>query len=62
MDTSEVETELANCRAVYEKYKSEFFTGAQDPRELIETIKSELDAAGWETVRAAAQEQVDATK
>lgn len=55
MDTSEVETELANCRAVYEKYKSEFFTGAQDPRELIETIKSELDAAGWETVRAAAQ-------
>ena len=62
MDTSNVETELANCRAVYEKYKSEFFTGAQDPRELIETIKSELDAAGWETIRAEAQAQIDATK
>ncbi len=60
MDTSKIETELANCRAVYEKYKSEFFTGAQDPRELIETIKGELDAAGWETIRAEAQAQVDA--
>lgn len=62
MDTSEVETELANCRAVYEKYKSEFFTGAQDPRELVQTIHDELDAAGWETIREAAQAQVDATK
>ena len=60
MDTSNVETELANCRAVYEKYRYEFFTGAQDPRELIETIKSELDAAGWETIRAEAQAQIDA--
>jgi len=62
MDTSKVETELANCRAVYEKYRSEFWTGARDPRELIETIKSELDAAGWETIRAEAQAQVDAAK
>lgn len=62
MDTSNVETELANCRAVYEKYKSEFFTGAQDPRELIETIKEELDAAGWETIRAEAQAQIDAAE
>lgn len=60
MDTSSIETELANCRAVYEKYRAEFFTGAQDPRELIETIKGELDAAGWETIRAEAQAQVDA--
>ena len=62
MDTSAVETELANCRAVYEKYKAEFWTGAQDPRELSQKIHDELDAAGWETIRAAAQEQVDAWK
>ncbi len=62
MDTSEVETELANCRAVYEKYKSELWTGAQDPETLVPQILSELDAAGWETIREAAQTQVDAAK
>lgn len=62
MDTSEVETELANCRAVYEKYKSELWTGAQDPATLIPQILSELDAAGWETIREAAQAQIDAAK
>lgn len=60
MDTSAVETELANCRAVYEKYKSELWTGARDPQELIPVILSELDAAGWETIREEAQRQVDA--
>lgn len=62
MDTSSIETELANCRAVYEKYKSEFFTGAQDPRELVQTIHDELEAAGWETIREEAQKQIDAAK
>lgn len=62
MDTSKVETELANCRAVYEKYKQEFWTGAQEPRELLEKINGELEAAGWETIRAEAQAQVDAAK
>ncbi len=62
MDTSNVETELANCRAVYEKYKSEFFTGAQEPRELVKTINKELKTAGWDTIREEAQKQIDATK
>lgn len=60
MDTSEIETELANCRSVYEKYKSELWTGARDPEELVPKMKSELDAAGWDTIREAAQTQVDA--
>lgn len=59
MDTSSVETELASCRAVYEKYRAEFFTGAREPRELIEVIKKELSAAGWERIREEAQKQVD---
>ena len=44
------------------KYYSEFFTGAQDPRELIKTIEKELETAGWETIRAEAQKQIDAAK
>ncbi len=60
MDTSSLETEIASCTAVYEKYKSEFYTGAQNPRELLGTVLNELDAAGWETIRESAQEQVDA--
>ena len=62
MDTSKIETQLANCRAVFEKYKSEFFTGAQNPRELVNTITEELKAAGWEEIREEAQAQVDAAK
>lgn len=62
MDTSNIETELANCRAVYEKYKSELFTGAQEPRALVNKISIELEAAGWDTVREEAQKQIDAAK
>ena len=62
LDTSNIETELANCRAVYEKYYSELFTGAQDPRELVKTIDAELETAGWETIREEAQKQIDAQK
>ena len=62
LDTSEIETELANCRAVYEKYYSELFTGARDPREMVETINEELEKAGWETIREEAQKQIDAQK
>ena len=59
LDTSNIETELANCRAVYEKYYSELFTGAQDPRELVKTIDAELETAGWETIREEAQKQIN---
>lgn len=58
MDTSSVETELANCRNVIEKYKAELWTGAQDPEVLIPKIISELDAAGYQTILETAQEQV----
>ncbi len=60
IDISSIETEVANCRAVYEKYSSEFWTGAREPRELAATIQAELDAAGWETIRVEAQAQIDA--
>ena len=62
LDTSEIETELANCRAVYEKYYSELFTGAREPKEMVETINEELEKAGWDTIREEAQKQIDAQK
>ncbi|MFV0504189.1 MAG: ABC transporter substrate-binding protein [Lachnospirales bacterium] len=60
VDLSSMETEVASCTAVYEKYRKEFFTGAQNPRELIKTINAELEAAGWEKVREETQRQIDA--
>ncbi len=60
LDTSNIESELANCRAIYEKYRSELLTGARDPQELTTIMTEELNAAGFETVIAEAQSQVDA--
>lgn len=60
LDTSKIESELANCRSVYEKYRSELMTGAKEPRELIKQIDSELDAAGFQTIITEAQSQIDA--
>lgn len=60
LDTSEIETEIANCRAVYEKYSSELVTGAKEPRALVEKINKELNDAGFEKIVAEAQTQVDA--
>lgn len=60
LDTTNIQSELTNCNVVYEKYCPEFFTGAKEPRALLETIKKELKTAGWEKVREEAQKQVDA--
>ena len=60
MDTSNIETELANCRTVWEKYKSELLTGARDPEELIPQMVTEFEQAGWQTIADEAQSQIDA--
>ncbi len=60
LDTSKIETELANCRSIYEKYRSELMTGAREPRELVKKISSELNAAGFQTIVKEAQSQIDA--
>ncbi|WMJ88732.1 ABC transporter substrate-binding protein [Anaerocolumna sp. MB42-C2] len=60
LDTSKIETELANCRSIYEKYRSELMTGAREPREMVKTISAELDASGFQTIVKEAQSQIDA--
>ena len=62
LDTDSVTTEIANCNAVYEKYRSEFFTGAKDPHELSKNIEKELKNAGWDKLRDEIQKQVDEFK
>jgi len=59
MDTSNVENELANCLAVYNKYESILLTGAQDPHQLVDTITKELKIAGFEKIMEEAQKQID---
>lgn len=59
MDTSKVQTEVANCSAVFEKYQAELYTGAQDPEVLIPKLVEELKAAGWQTIADEAQNQIN---
>lgn len=58
-DISNVETELANVRAVWEKYESEFLTGTKEPRELAAKITTEMKAVGLDELLAEAQSQLN---
>lgn len=60
LDTTNIENELANCRVVWEKYKSELMTGAKDPAVLIETVTNELESSGFSKIIQEAQSQIDA--
>lgn len=60
MDLTNVQTHLANCNAIYEKYYPELFTGAQDPEQMIAKMKEEMKTAGWDELQKEAQTQVDA--
>lgn len=58
-DTSEVSDQLANCREIWLRYRSEVMTGVKDPAVVIPELKEELMKAGWQDVMDAAQTQVD---
>lgn len=59
-DTSEVENQLANCIEIYNRYKSEVLTGAVDPEQGVPAMMTEMRAAGFDEIVAAAQAAVDA--
>lgn len=59
-NTSSVENEIANCRAVWDKYKAELMTGAKEPKAQVTTMNKELKAAGFDKIVAEAQKQIDA--
>lgn len=58
-DTNAVSDQLANCREIWMRYRSEVMTGVQDPEVVVPKIKEELMKAGWQNVIDEAQRQVD---
>lgn len=59
-DTAEISDQLANCREIWLRYRSEVMTGVKDPVTVVPQIKEELMQAGFQDVLDAAQAQVDA--
>lgn len=59
LDTYSIQNEMANCRAIFNKYRSEILTGARNPEKLVETITDELEAAGFNKIMEEAQRQID---
>ena len=60
MDTTNVINEITNCREIFNKYRSELFTGSRNPDELVPQITKEMKAAGMDKIIAEAQAQIDA--
>lgn len=60
LDISKLNTEVANTKAVWDKYRYELQTGASDPEKMIPKIVAEMKSAGMDTIMKAAQEQIDA--
>ncbi len=60
LDTSSFETELANCRQVYESNKAELLTGARDTDAALKDMTKQLKAAGIDKIIAECQKQVNA--
>lgn len=58
-DRANVETEIANCTAVEERYKFELYTGASNPEEKIPALYKDLEKAGLDTIRQELQKQID---
>ncbi|GIP26580.1 ABC transporter substrate-binding protein [Paenibacillus sp. J23TS9] len=59
LDISNLQTEVANCQAVWDKYKYELITGASDPEKMVPKITAELKSAGMDAIMKAAQEQIN---
>lgn len=60
LDISKLTTEVANTKAVWDKYRYELLTGASDPATTVPKIVAEMKAAGMDAITKAAQEQIDA--
>lgn len=60
LDISNLSTEVANCNAIWAKYKYDLTTGASDPEEMVPQIVKELNENGMDKIIAEAQKQIDA--
>ena len=62
LDVSDFEDEMVNCVEIYNKYKSELFTGTSDPEKVVPQMMEEMRKAGFDDMQKKAQEQIDAAK
>lgn len=58
-DPTNVETEIANLKAEYDKYSAEILTGTRNPKEAVPQLNKALEAAGLQKVIDEAQKQVN---
>ena len=61
-DTTAVQDELASCIEIYNRYKGEIMTGTTDPAVSVPQMMQEMRNAGFDTIVAEAQAQIDAWK
>lgn len=61
-DRSNVETEIANCSLIMDRYKKELYTGTRDPEEAVPALYADLAKAGLETIREEYQRQINEWK
>lgn len=59
LDTTEIDSQLANCREIWLRYKSEVMAGVNDPADVVPKMKKELMNAGFQDILDEAQAQVD---
>ena len=62
IDISNLTNEMANCNTIWEKYKTELWTGASDPNTVIPQLTAELKQNGFDKIMQEAQKQLDAQK
>ncbi len=50
MNTEPVEDEIANCQAIFQKYKLQIITGTAEPRSTVKQMMVELRKAGFDKI------------
>lgn len=59
LDVTNIQNEMSNCLAVWQKYSNDLQSGAVDPEKVLPQIIKELKSAGFDTVISEAQKQID---
>jgi len=59
-DNKAVINEVANCKAVFDKYKNELLTGASNPDVAVPAMIRDLNTAGFQKIMDEAQRQANA--
>lgn len=59
LDITNIQNEVANCQAVWDKYKYDMLTGASDPETTVPKCLEELKNSGLDTIIGEAQKQIN---